>query len=50
MRTRTPKPLRQMAVAGALFSLNHMNADQEHAKKASMGTKKLILQDKGGDI
>jgi len=29
MRTRALKLLRQMVVAGVLFSLNHMNAEQE---------------------
>ena len=29
MRTRALKLLKQMVVAGALFSLNHINANQE---------------------
>jgi len=29
MMIRAVKPLRQVAVASALFSLNHMNAEQE---------------------
>ncbi len=43
MRTKALKPLRQMAVAGALFSLNHINVKQERAKKAGMGIKNLFM-------
>ncbi len=43
MRIRVLKPLMQMAVAGALFSLNHINAGQEDAKKAGVGAQRLIM-------
>ena len=45
MRVRAPKPLMQMAVAGALFSLSYINAEQEYAKTVGKCTQKLIMSD-----
>ena len=43
MMIRAVKPLRQVAVASAFFSLKNMNAEQEYAKKAGMHTKNLFM-------